>query len=205
MDLIKKGDHVDIALRKIGVALGWKNGKGVTGHEFDLDLSAFVLAENEKFLVHPDDNQGEWNDKRRYFVYFNNLETPDNAVRHTGDDLGDDEDDDNDESDKETVFVDLDKLDPKAKHIVFTATIEDHEARKQDFGQVKNSFIRVYNQENDEEICRYDLEDDFSVENAIEFGRLVRKGEGWEFEALGIGHGNGLLSLVDKFKVEHWG
>jgi tellurium resistance protein TerD len=205
MDLIKKGDNVGIFLRKIGVGLGWKGGNGVTGHPYDLDLQAFVLKQDGKFVVHPDDNAGEWNDKRRFFIYYNNLESPEGAVMHTGDVEGGEDEDEDDADDKETVNVDLDKLDSEATQIVFTATIEEADSRKQDFGQVKNSFIRVYNQENDEEICRYDLEDDFSVENAIEFGRLIRQGEAWEFEALGIGHGGGLLSLVNKFKVEEWG
>jgi len=205
MDLIKKGDNVGIFLRKIGVGLGWKGGTGVTGHPYDLDLQAFVLKQDGKFVVHPDDNTGEWHDKRRFFVYYNNLESPDGAVTHTGDVEGGEDDEDDDTEDKETIYVDLGNIVSEAIQIVFTATIEDADLRKQDFGQVENSFIRVYNQENDEEICRYDLEDDFSVENAIEFGRLIRKGQDWQFEAMGIGHNGGLLSLVNKYKVEEWG
>jgi tellurium resistance protein TerD len=204
MDLIKKGDHVDISLKNIGVGLGWKGGKGVTGHPYDLDLQAFILKQDEKFVIHPDDNIGEYSNKRRFFIYFNNLNSPDEAVTHTGDVEGD-EDEEDDSEDKETIFVYLDKLHPEATQIIFTATIDDAEVRKQDFGQVQNSFIRIYNKDNEEEICRYDLEDDFSVENAVEFGRLIRQGSGWEFEALGLGHDGGLASLVDKFKVEEWG
>ena len=205
MDLIKKGDNVGIFLRKIGVGLGWKYGKK-NGYDFDLDLSAFILDESGKFVTHPDDNTPSYNQIRRFFVFFNNEASPDGAVRSSGDDLGGGEDDeDDDDEDKETIEVDLDKLDSRASEIVFTANLEDYEKRGHSFGDVQNSFIRVYNQENGEEICRYDLEDDFSFESAIEFGRLIKKGGSWEFEALGIGHDGGLLSLVNKFKVEHWG
>jgi len=205
MDLVKKGDHVEISLLNIGVGLGWKGGKGVTGHPYDLDLQAFILKQDEKFVIHPDDNSGEWHDKRRHFIYFNNLNSPDGAVTHTGDVDGEEDEEEDDSQDKETIYVDLSKLTHEATQIVFTATIEDAESRKQDFGQVQNSFIRIYNRDNDEEICRYDLEDDFSVENAVEFGRLIRNGPSWEFEALGLGHDGGLLALVNKFKVEDWG
>jgi len=179
MDLIKKGDHVDISLKNIGVGLGWKGGKGVTGHPYDLDLQAFILKQDEKFVIHPDDNIGEYSNKRRFFIYFNNLNSPDEAVTHTGDVEGDDDEED-DSEDKETIFVYLDKLHPEATQIIFTATIDDAEVRKQDFGQVQNSFIRIYNKDNEEEICRYDLEDDFSVENAVEFGRQSGGGSGAE-------------------------
>jgi tellurium resistance protein TerD len=206
MDLIKKGDNVGIFLRKIGVGLGWQYGKK-NGYAFDLDLSAFILDESGKFVTHSDDNTPGYEQIRRFFVFFNNEASPDGAVQSSGDDMGDGKDDDegNDDEDKETIEVDLDKLDPRAIEIVFTANLEDYENRGHSFGDVQNSFIRVFNQENGEEICRYDLEDDFSFESAIEFGRLIKKGGSWEFEATGIGHDGGLLTLVNKYKVEDWG
>ena len=205
MDLIKKGDHVDISLRKIGVGLGWKYGQK-NGKEFDLELSAFVLDESGKFVTHSDDNTPAYPQIRRFFVYFNNQSSADGAVESSGDDLGDGEDDSGDDNeDKETITVDLDKLDSRAVEIVFTANLEAYEERGHSFGDVQNSFIRVFNQANDEEICRYDLEDDFSFESAIEFGRLIKNGSSWEFEALGLGHDGGLATLVEKFKVEDWG
>jgi tellurium resistance protein TerD len=206
MDLIKKGDNIGISLRKIGVGLGWKYGRK-NGHVFDLDLSAFILDGSGKFVTHPDDNTPSYNQIRRFFVFFNNEASPDGAVRSSGDDMGGGEDggEENDDDDKETIDVDLDKLDSRAVEIVFTATLEDYENRGHSFGDVQNSFIRVFNQENGEEICRYDLEDDFSSESAIEFGRLIKKSGDWEFEATGIGHDGGLLTLVNKYKVEDWG
>jgi tellurium resistance protein TerD len=206
MDLIKKGDHVDINLKRISVGLGWKYGKK-NNEAFDLDLSAFILDESGKFVTHPDDNTlPNYEQIRRFFVYFNNEASPDGAVVSSGDDLGGGEDnEDDDDEDKETIEVDLDKLDSRASEIVFTANLEDYENRGHSFGDVQNSFIRVFNQENGEEICRYDLEDDFSFESAIEFGRLIKKGGSWEFEALGIGHDGGLTTLVDKYKIEDWG
>ena len=204
MDLIKKGDHVDIYLKRISVGLGWKYGKK-NNVAFDLDLSAFILDESGKFVTHPDDNTlPSYKQIRRFFVFFNNLDSPDGAVESSGDDDGEGGDDDDDE-DKETITVDLGKLDPRVKEIVFSANLEEYKERDHSFGDVQNAFIRILNLDDNEEICRYDLEDDFSFESAIEFGRLIKKGGSWEFEALGIGHDGGLATLVNKYKVEDWG
>ena len=104
------------------------------------------------------------------------------------------------EGDDETLMVDLAKVDPRVQEILFTATIYKAEERRQNFGQVSNAYIRIYNSTNEEEIARYDLNEDFSVETAVEFGRLYRSFGEWKFEALGIGRKGGLQALVDKYK-----
>jgi len=97
------------------------------------------------------------------------------------------------------LTVDLSKVSAKVEEIIFTATIHKAEERKQNFGQVRNAYIRIYNMVTDEEIARYDLDEDFSVETAVEFGRLYRRNREWKFEALGVGYKGGLQYFVNKY------
>lgn len=179
---LTKGQRIEIGLSKVGVGLGWDPNEG-TGHDFDLDASAFMLGENKKL---PQDD---------YFVFYNNPKSPDGAVESSGDDLTGG----NSDGDDETITVDLTKVDPKIQEIIFTVTIHDYETRRQNFGQVRNSFIRIYNAQTNEEIAKYELDEDFSVETAVEFGRLYKRGGEWKFEAMGIGYKGGLQYFVDKF------
>jgi tellurium resistance protein TerD len=179
---LTKGQRIEIGLSKVGIGLGWDPNEG-TGSDFDLDASAFMLGENKKV---PQDN---------FFVFYNNQKSPDGAVESSGDDLTGG----NSDGDDETLTVDLNNVDSRIQEIVFTVTIHDYEARKQNFGQVRNSFIRIYNAQNNEEIAKYELDEDFSVETAVEFGRLYKKGNEWKFEAMGIGHKGGLQHFVNKY------
>ncbi len=95
--------------------------------------------------------------------------------------------------------VDLAKVDSRIQEIIFTVTIHDATARKQNFGQVHNSYIRIYDANTETDIARYDLDEDFSIETAVEFGRLYKKGAEWKFEAMGIGYKGGLQYFVDKY------
>ena len=182
---LEKGQRIsmDKGLSLVGVGLGWDPNEG-TGYDFDLDASAFMLGSNGKI---PTDD---------YFVFYNNHKSPDNSVESTGDDLTGGN---SDGGDDETLNVDLTKVSPQIQEIVFTATIYKAEERKQNFGQVRNSYIRIYDAKNNTEIARYDLDEDFSIETAVEFGRLYRRGGEWKFEAMGIGSKGGLQSLVNKY------
>ena len=135
--------------------------------------------------------------KDEYFVFYNNQKSPDGSVESTGDDLTGGN---SDGGDDETLNVDLTKVDPQVQEIIFTATIYKAEERKQNFGQVRNSYIRIYNSITNEEIARYDLDEDFSIETAVEFGRLYRRNGEWKFEAMGIGNKGGLQALVNKYQ-----
>ena len=104
-----------------------------------------------------------------------------------------------DGGDDETLNVDLTKVSQQVQEIIFTATIYKAEERKQNFGQVRNSYIRIYDAKTNVEIARYDLDEDFSIETAVEFGRLYRRGTEWKFEAMGLGNKGGLQSLVHKY------
>lgn len=180
---LQKGEKVNVGLERVSVGLGWDpNPYG--GEEFDLDASAFMLDATHKL---PADE---------YFVFYNNLVSPDGAIRLSGDDLtghgshrGDDE----------IIAVDLTKLNGRIEEIVFTVSIHKAKERRQSFGQVRNAYIRVFNALTDEEIAKYELDEDFSIETALEFGRLYKKNDLWKFEALGVGHKGGLEYYVDKY------
>ncbi len=179
---LQKGQRIEIGLSKVGIGLGWDPNEG-TGSAFDLDASAFMLGMNKKI---PQDE---------FFVFYNNQKSPDGAVESSGDDLTGG----NSDGDDETLTVDIAKLDPKIQEIVFTVTIHEYETRRQNFGQVRNSFIRIYNAQTNEEIAKYELDEDFSVETAVEFGRIYKRGTEWKFEAMGIGYKGGLQYFVSKY------
>lgn len=182
--ILEKGQRIGIGLSKVSVGLGWDPNEG-SGFDFDLDASVFMLGSNKKI---PNDN---------YFIFYNNPKSPDGAVESTGDDTTGGN---SDGGDDETLNVDLQKVDSSIQEILFVATIYKADERKQNFGQVRNSYIRIYNSITNEEIARYDLDEDFSVETAVEFGRLYRRGEEWKFEAMGIGNRGGLQALVNKYQ-----
>lgn len=182
---LAKGQRIsmDKGLSLVGVGLGWDpNTNG--GYDFDLDASAFMLGANGKI---PADE---------YFVFYNNQKSPDCSVESSGDDLCGGN---SDGGDDETLNVDLTKVNSNIQEIIFTATIYDAENRKQNFGQVRNSYIRIYDAKTDVEIARYDLDEDFSIETAVEFGRLYRRNGEWKFEAMGIGSKGGLQTLLNKY------
>ena len=180
---LQKGQRIAVGLTHLTVGLGWDPAE--TGAAFDLDASAFLLNDAKKL---PSDS---------HFVFYNNMESPDGSVKSMGDDRtgGNSK-----EGDDEQLIVDLTKVDAQVTSIVFAASIYEAQARKQNFGQVQNSYIRIVNSDTDEELCRYELSEDFSIETAIEFGRLyLHKGE-WKFEATGIGHQNGLEGMIAKYQ-----
>lgn len=179
---LEKGQRVSVELPKFNIGLGWDTNSSSTGVDFDLDASAFILGENKKLL------------SDEHFVFYNNLKSPDNAVEHTGDNLTGEGD-----GDDETIKVDLSKISANAFEICFVVTIHKADERKQNFGQVHNSFIRIYNPDTNEEIMKYELEEDFSIETAVEFGRLYRRNGQWKFEAIGVGQKQGLQEFLNKY------
>lgn len=179
---LEKGQRVNVNLPKFVVGLGWDANASNTGQDFDLDASVFILGENKKILTDS------------HFVFYNNLVSPDGAVEHTGDNLtgaGD--------GDDESIRIDLSKINPNATELCFIVTIHDADTRKQNFGQVRNSFVRVYNADTKEEILKYELEEDFSIETAVEFGRLYKRNGEWKFEAVGVGLKGGLQDFINKY------
>lgn len=186
-----KGQRVDIGLQKIGVGLGWDPNPNASSHDYDLDASAFMIA------------AGGQVPNEAFFVFYGsetknadgNATSPDGAVTSSGDDRTGGSSD----GDDETLMVDLPRLDPRIEEIVFTVTIYEAEQRRQNFGQVRNSFIRIYNALTSEELCKYELAEDFSIETAIEFGRLYKRNGAWKFEAMGTATTGGLEVFVKKY------
>ena len=184
---LSKGDKIDltkesISLKNIGIGLGWDMNEGGSNYDFDLDASAFMLISNGRI---PNDN---------YFVFYNNLISDDGSIVHQGDNrVGDGDGDD------ESMFIDLEKINPGIEEIVFVVTIDEAKERKQNFGQVSNAFIRIYDLDTNINIAQYDLEEDFSTEISLEFGRLYKQNNQWKFKAIGMGFNFELQGFVDKF------
>jgi len=179
---LEKGQRVDVKLPKFRIGLGWDTNTSSTGGDFDLDASVFVLGENGKIL------------SDEYFVFYNNLKSPDSAVEHTGDNLTGEGD-----GDDETINVDLSKINAQATQVCIVVTIHDAESRRQNFGQVRNSFIRICDPSTNEEYLKYELEEDFSIETAVEFGRIYKRNGEWKFEAVGVGQKGGLADYLQKY------
>jgi len=180
---LQKGQKIDIGLTKISVGLGWNPNEG-TGSEFDLDASAFMLT--AKKIIPADE----------YFVFYGNTDSPDKALHHTGDDPTGGNSADGDD---ETIQVDLSVVNPDIEEILFVVTIHESEKRKQNFGQVRNSYIRIVDENTNAEIAKYELGEDFSIETAVEFGRLYKRNGAWKFEASGIGYKEDLSFFVSKY------
>jgi tellurium resistance protein TerD len=179
---LTKGQRVDIDLQQFGIGLGWDPSDQASSEDYDLDASAFILGENGKLL------------SSAHFVFYNNLASPGQAVTSTGDNRTGDGD-----GDDETILADLSRIEPSASEIIFAVTIHEFEERRQNFGQVRNSFIRIYDAAMGEEICKYELDEDFSTESAVEFGRLYKRSGKWKFEATGRGYQGGLQTLLDRY------
>ena len=179
---LQKGQREAINAPKFVIGLGWDTNASTTGSSYDLDASVFVLGENKKIL------------SDEHFVFYNNLKTPDGSVEHTGDNQTGDGD-----GDDEQINVDLSKIDAKATEICIVVTIHDADSRKQNFGQVRNSFVRLFDPSNNSEIIKYELEEDFSIETAVEFGRIYKRNNEWKFEAVGMGMKGGLQDFLNKY------
>ncbi|MCQ6281328.1 TerD family protein [Bacillus sp. EB600] len=184
---LSKGQKVDLTktnpgLMNVVIGLGWDINKYDGGNDFDLDSSVFLLGENGKVSNEAD------------FVFYNNPQGANGAVVHTGDNRsGAGEDDD------EQIKINLTGVPANIQRIAFTITIHDAEGRNQNFGQVSDSYVRIFNETSGEELIRYDLGEDFSIETAIVVGELYRHNNEWKFNAIGSGYQGGLAALATNF------
>ncbi|NEV64751.1 TerD family protein [Thiorhodococcus minor] len=180
---LQKGGNVSLSKTDPGlvnalVGLGW-DARSTDGADFDLDASVFLVGDTGKVL------------SDAHFVFYNQKTSPDGAVVHSGDNLtgaG--------EGDDESVSINLPTVDAQIQRIVFAVTIHEAEARKQNFGMVRNAFMRVVNKDSNTEIARFDLSEDYSTETAMVFGEVYRNGAEWKFKAVGQGFAGGLKALA---------
>ncbi|MDR9404716.1 MAG: TerD family protein [Halothece sp. Uz-M2-17] len=186
---LQKGQRVSLekvspGLEAVFVGLGWDVNKSDTGSDFDLDTSVFLLGEDEKLI------------SDHHLVFYNNLKSPDpdHSVEHMGDNLtgaG--------EGDDEVIIVNLKKVPEEVQKITFVVTIYDGEKRGQNFGQVSNAFVRLVDVKTKEEVLRYDLTEDYSIETAMIMGELYKKDGQWRMSALGEGYEGGLQAILNRY------
>ena len=185
---LNKGERLSLSkeapnLKKVLVGLGW-DARATDGADFDLDASAFLLGAGGKVRSDAD------------FIFYNQLKSTCGSVQHTGDNrtgAG--------EGDDEAVMVDLSRVPADVQKIAFTATIHEADARRQNFGQVGNAYIRLVNAETNAEVARYDLVEDASTETAMIFGELYRHSGEWRFTAVGQGYAGGLAAMCRQYGI----
>ncbi|MEI7796821.1 MAG: TerD family protein [Methylococcaceae bacterium] len=173
----------DPSLQNMLIGLGW-DARPTDGQDFDLDASAFMLNSDGKTRSDAD------------FIFYNQLRSSCGSVEHLGDNLTGKGD-----GDDESLVLQLAQIPANVERVVFAVTINDAEARKQNFGQVSNAFIRVVNKDSGAEIARYDLSEDASVETAMIFGEIYRHNGEWKFKAVGQGYAGGLAPLARGFGI----
>lgn len=179
VSLTKEAPTMNIAM----AGLGW-DARVTDGADFDLDASVFMVGDDGKVISDAS------------FIFFNNKTSTCGSVTHMGDNrTGEGEGDD------EQVKIDLAKVPAEVKKLVFAVTIYDAESRKQNFGMVSNSYMRIFNHDNSTEIARFDLSEDASTETAMIFGELYRHNAEWKFKAVGQGFAGGLSALASQHGV----
>lgn len=187
---LKKGQKVSLTkdnpeLKKLIVGLGWDTNKFDTGGDFDLDSAAFLLGKNGKVTSQSD------------FIFYGNLKHNSGSVIHMGDNRTGDGD-----GDDEQISIDLSKVPENITRIIFTATIYEAEERRQNFGQISNAYIRIVDEDVNNEILKYDLGEDFSIETAAVFGELYKNNGEWKFNAIGSGYQGGLAALCINYGID---
>jgi tellurium resistance protein TerD len=187
---LSKGERISLekvapGLVQIYIGLGWDINVTDTGGDFDIDASIFLLDGNDKLI------------SDQHFIFYNNPQSPDpeKSIQQRGDNrtgAG--------EGDDEIVDVNLKAIPPEVVKMALTVTIHEADKRHQNFGQVSNAFVRIVNCENEQEIIRYDLTEDFSVETALIMAELYRKDGEWRMNAVGAGYEGGLQALVERYQ-----
>lgn len=185
---LQKGGNVSLSkeapsMKKMLIGLGW-DARATDGAAFDLDGSAFLLAASGKVRSDAD------------FIFYNQTKSADGSVEHAGDNRTGDGD-----GDDEVIVVQLDRVPDDVAKIAVAVTIHDAEARGQNFGQVSQAFIRCVNADTNEEVARFDLSEDASIETAMIFGEIYRHNGEWKFKAIGQGFKGGLGPLAQNFGV----
>lgn len=180
---LKKGGSFNLTkeepkLKKVMIGLGWEP----TTDALDLDASVFMVGANLKL---PSDN---------YFIFYNNLKSPDGSTQHTGDNrtgYGDDDD--------EMILVNLDLVNPDITQLIVAVSIHEAEARRHTFGLLNDAYMRLYDVDTKREVARFDLDASYPNDTVVIFGKLEKSNNEWKFHAVGDGSKNGLQGLVDVY------
>lgn len=185
---LQKGGNISLSkqdanLQRIVVGLGW-DPRNTDGQQFDLDASAFLLTSAGRVRGDQD------------FIFYNQLRSPDGSVEHTGDNR-----DGQGDGDDESIKINLSRVPADIDKIAVAVTIDQADQRRQNFGQVGGAFIRIVNEDNGQELTRYDLGEDFSTETAVIFGEVYRHGGEWKFRAVGQGYAGGLGPVARNYGV----
>lgn len=201
-----KGQRVEIesSLSRLVVEMGWKVNPNAEP-PYDLDASTFLLGNSGQieheadFVFYGSANRIEINGETRPCSL-------DKSVIGSVDDPGDNYE--TVEGD-EYIEVDLTKTSDSVKEILFTVSIywdltnPNDPRRKYNFGQVRDAYIQIKNAVTGDVICRYDLDEDFSTDKGVEFGRLYRRGSEWKFQAVGEAHPDGLEPICRKYASKY--
>lgn len=187
---LEKGQRLNLSkeapgLLKVRLGLGWDTSN-IQGQEFDLDATVLLLKADGKIK------------NEKGIVFYNQLVSEDGAVTHNGDNRNGDA-----EGDDESISIELARVDSDIKKIVTIVTIHDAKTRNQNFGQVDNAYVRVINQDNETEMARFDLSEDFSVQTAVIFAELNRLDNNeWSFKPIGDGDKRTLGELLSSYGAE---
>jgi tellurium resistance protein TerZ len=155
------------ALAKVVMGLGWDAKKkggfmGFGGQEQSIDLDAScVLFDQNKQVVD--------------VVWFRQLRSKDGSITHTGDNrtgAG--------EGDDEQIIVDLTRVPPQVKSLVFVV----NNFTGQNFSQIENAFCRLVDQSTNQEIARYNLSG-MGNHTAQVMAKVYRHNEEWKMHAIG--------------------
>ena len=187
---LSKGERISLekvapGLVQIFIGLGWDINATDTGADFDIDASIFLLDNNDKLI------------SDKHFIFYNNPNSPDpeQSIKQRGDNrtgAG--------EGDDEIIDVNLKTVPPEVSKMALTVTIHEADKRQQNFGQVQNAFVRIVDAKEQNEVARYDLTEDFSIETALIMAELYRKDGEWRVNAVGAGYQGGLQALLDRYQ-----
>ncbi len=186
---LTKGSNLSLTksapgLTKAVVGLGW-DPRTTTGEPFDLDASALLVAADGKVRSSAD------------FIFYNQPAAADGSVSHLGDNRSGEG-----AGDDEQILIDLSLVAADVERVVIVVSIDQGEARGQNFGQVRSAYCRVVNQTDDKEIVRYDLSEDAAPETSMIFAEVYRNNGDWKFKAVGQGYATGLAGIATDFGVD---
>ena len=171
-------------LSKLRVGLGWDTNS-FDGQDFDLDAVVFLTGADGKVTRDED------------FVFYGNKKDASGSIIHQGDNRTGEGD-----GDDEVINMNLTTVPDSIEKITVAVTIDQFEARRQNFGQVSNALIHVTNELTGEELIRYELDEDYSIETALVVGEFYRKNGEWRFAAVGAGYSGGLAALATSFGLD---